>query len=185
MESEKGSTFSKASFASSANRSDINIDDPDFWNKWAKKAEIDTTEKDESEDLVISEPRRRTQIKRYGHDESAIDMSELESSSDSDPENEGLGPGLRGSKRNKLKKKKYRPDDYIPREGEQPKGDIVYGSWARRECFMVERGLLTFGWGRWGEILHHSQLRKGWREQDIEDCARVIVSVKYSCNIIN
>ncbi|XP_057666138.1 chromodomain-helicase-DNA-binding protein 7 isoform X2 [Diorhabda carinulata] len=171
MESEKGSTFSKASFASSANRSDIAIDDPDFWNKWAKKAEIDTTEKDENEDLVISEPRRRTQIKRYGHDESAIDMSELESSSDSDPENEGLG-GLRTKK--KLRKRKYRPDDYIPREGE-PRGDIVYGSWARRECFMVERGLLTFGWGRWTEILVHSQLRKGWKETDIEDCARVIL----------
>lgn len=172
MESEKGSTFSKASFASSANRSDIAIDDPDFWNKWAKKADIDTTEKDESEDLVISEPRRRTQIKRYGHDESAIDMSELESSSDSDPENEGLGLGMR-NRRNKLKKKKYR-DEYFPREGER--GEIVYGSWARRECFMVERGLLTFGWGRWQEILHHSQLRKGWRDQDVEDCARVIVS---------
>lgn len=47
LESEKGSTFSKASFACSAARQDINIDDPDFWKKWAKKAEIDTTEKGE------------------------------------------------------------------------------------------------------------------------------------------
>lgn len=47
LESEKGSTFSKASFASSGIRSDINVDDPDFWKKWAKKADIDTTEKDE------------------------------------------------------------------------------------------------------------------------------------------
>ncbi|XP_031342134.1 chromodomain-helicase-DNA-binding protein 7 isoform X2 [Photinus pyralis] len=172
MESEKGSTFSKASFASSANRSDINIDDPDFWNKWAKRADIDTTEKDETEDLVLSEPRRRTQIKRYGHDESAIDMSELESSTDSDGENEGLTLGMR-SRRSKKLKKKLRSDDYMPREGER--GDIVYGSWARRECFMVERGLLTFGWGRWREILDHSQLRKGWKESDIEDCARVIL----------
>jgi hypothetical protein len=44
LESEKGSTFSKASFASSGIRSDIDIDDPDFWKKWAKKAEIDTVE---------------------------------------------------------------------------------------------------------------------------------------------
>lgn len=177
MESEKGSTFSKASFASSANRSDINIDDPDFWNKWARKADIDTTEKDETEDLVLSEPRRRTQIKRYGHDESAIDMSELESSTDSDPDAEGMSLGMR-SRRCKLKqKKKLRSDDYIPRDGER--GDIVYGSWARRECFMIERGLLTFGWGRWQEILMHSQLRKGWREQDVEDCARVVVSCRF------
>ena len=50
LESEKGSTFSKASFASSGIRSDIDIDDPDFWKKWAKKADIDTSE---SNDKVI------------------------------------------------------------------------------------------------------------------------------------
>jgi len=37
----KGSTFAKASFNMSTNRSDINVDDPQFWQKWAKKAEID------------------------------------------------------------------------------------------------------------------------------------------------
>lgn len=47
LESEKGSTFSKASFASSGIRSDIDIDDPDFWKKWAKKADIDTSEREE------------------------------------------------------------------------------------------------------------------------------------------
>lgn len=93
MESEKGSTFSKASFAASGNRSDITIDDPDFWTKWAKKAEIDTTvgEKDETEELVISEPRRRTQIKRYGHDEGVLDgISEESQNTDSDEEG-GIG----------------------------------------------------------------------------------------------
>ena len=44
LESEKGSTFSKASFASSGIRSDIDIDDPDFWKKWAKKADIEITD---------------------------------------------------------------------------------------------------------------------------------------------
>ena len=37
----KGSTFAKASFNMSTNRSDITIDDPQFWQKWAKRAEID------------------------------------------------------------------------------------------------------------------------------------------------
>uniref|UniRef100_A0A0C9QNG6 Chd7_2 protein n=1 Tax=Fopius arisanus TaxID=64838 RepID=A0A0C9QNG6_9HYME len=168
IEAEKGSTFSKASFACASNRSDINIDDPDFWNKWAKKAEIDTTEKKEEEDLVISEPRRRTQIKRYGHDESVVDMSELDSSDDSDDDGGLTGRGKK--RRDKFGKKKKYCDEYVPREGE-----VVYGSWARSECFKVERGLLTFGWGRWEEILQHSQLRRGWREIDIEDCARVIL----------
>lgn len=34
---------------------------------------------------------------------------------------------------------------------------------------------MTFGWGRWEEILQHSQFRRGWREIDVEDCARVIL----------
>jgi len=118
LESEKGSTFSKASFASSGIRQDIDIDDPDFWKKWARKADIDTSEGGDQvchrnihnynliliivllfysqNDLVISEPRRRTQIKRYGHDEAVMDMSELESSgsADSDVDNSlGVGRG--------------------------------------------------------------------------------------------
>ena len=67
IEQEKGSSFSKASFASSNDRTDIDIDDPDFWKKWAKKAEIDTEQNaNEKVELVISEPRRRKQIKRFG-----------------------------------------------------------------------------------------------------------------------
>lgn len=31
-------------------------------------------------------------------------------------------------------------------------------------------------WGRWTDVLTHGQFRKGWRELDVEDCARVIVS---------
>lgn len=69
LESEKGSQFSKATFASNSDRTDIDIDDPDFWKKWAKRAEIDTESvltNGQEELLVLSEPRRRTQIKRYG-----------------------------------------------------------------------------------------------------------------------
>lgn len=40
----KGSTFAKASFNLSTNRSDIEIDDPNFWQKWAKKADLDLDE---------------------------------------------------------------------------------------------------------------------------------------------
>lgn len=55
--------------------------------------------------------------------------------------------------------------------------DVSYGNWARSECFKVEKGLLSYGWGRWTEIADQGQFKRGWREQDIEDCARVIVSV--------
>lgn len=40
----KGSTFSKATFACASTRSDIEIDDPNFWEKWAKKANLDVDE---------------------------------------------------------------------------------------------------------------------------------------------
>lgn len=33
--------FLQASFVASGNRTDISLDDPNFWQKWAKKAEID------------------------------------------------------------------------------------------------------------------------------------------------
>jgi chromodomain-helicase-DNA-binding protein 7 len=89
MESEKGSTFSKASFAAADQRSDIDIRDPDFWNKWAKKAEIDTTEKKEDEDLIVTEPRKRTVIKRYGHDDGPMEMSDMEVTPDSEEDEEG------------------------------------------------------------------------------------------------
>lgn len=152
MESEKGSTFSKASYGSSSNRSDINIDDPDFWNKWAKKADIDTSigEKDETEDLVLMEPRRRTQIKRYGHDDGVMDMSEESTGIESDEDGMG-GIGLRSKRNNKKEKLRKGKiiDEYIPRdrEGLASMGfeDVSYGSWARSECFKVEKGLLSFG----------------------------------------
>lgn len=152
MESEKGSTFSKASFAASGNRSDITIDDPDFWNKWAKKAEIDpdACEREESEDLVISEPRRRTQIKRYGHDEGVLDgMSEESQNSETDEEG---GIGLRSRRRKEKesrRRKQVTNDEYLPRDRETIAAmgteDVSYGNWARSECFKVEKGLLSFG----------------------------------------
>lgn len=31
----------QASFVATGNRTDISLEDPDFWQKWAKKAELD------------------------------------------------------------------------------------------------------------------------------------------------
>ncbi|ALC38544.1 kis [Drosophila busckii] len=151
MESEKGSTFSKASFAASGNRSDITIDDPDFWTKWAKRVDIDpdACERDETEDLVLSEPRRRTQIKRYGH-EDVMEINSEDSSNENSDEEGGIG--LR-SRRRKEKRDRNRErkgnDEYIPRERDALAAlgleEIQYGNWAKSECFKVEKGLLSFG----------------------------------------
>lgn len=100
------------------------------------------------DELVISEPRRRTQIKRYGHDENVMEMSDLESTSGDEEHDDndtaiGVGRGRGGRKHKKLKKlkQKFFPDDFVVKEGE-----VTYGAWSRSECFKVERGLLTFGY---------------------------------------
>lgn len=147
MEQEKGSTFSKASFAASGNRSDITIDDPDFWNKWAKKADIDpdACERDETEDLVLSEPRRRTQIKRYGHEE-VMDVNSDDSSNENSDEEGGIG--LRSTRRARKEKRercreKKAMEEYLP--SSLAMDEIHYTRWAKAECFKVEKALLTFG----------------------------------------
>lgn len=62
IESEgKGSTFSKASFVASENRNDISLDDPEFWQKWAKKADIDMDTINRKVSTILS-VRRLTQI---------------------------------------------------------------------------------------------------------------------------
>ena len=57
-----GGSFSKATFASAETETDINLDDPDFWNKWAKKAEIEQI--DENTKLMMVEPRSRKKTAR-------------------------------------------------------------------------------------------------------------------------
>jgi hypothetical protein len=61
--------------------------------------------------------------------------------------------------------------DYVPKDGE-----VLYGNWSRSECFKVERGLLTFGWGRWKEFLANNEFRNGWTEEYVEELARLLVS---------
>ncbi|KPI93852.1 Chromodomain-helicase-DNA-binding protein 7 [Papilio xuthus] len=81
-------------------------------------------------------------------------------------------------KKEKLGRKgrRYASDEYVPRhEGMAVDEEVVYGSWTRSECFKIERGLLTFGWARWEEIIDKNQFRKGWTLPVIEDCARIIV----------
>jgi hypothetical protein len=110
----KGSTFSKATFAGAAeNRMDIDINDPDFWEKWARKADLDMDALTANK-LIIEQPRVRKQTQRYTAqvDEHIID--ELGSdSADSDFE---------GKKR---------------RRG---KGEI---GWGRKESFKLQKGTFT------------------------------------------
>uniref|UniRef100_A0A673LB23 Chromodomain-helicase-DNA-binding protein 6-like n=1 Tax=Sinocyclocheilus rhinocerous TaxID=307959 RepID=A0A673LB23_9TELE len=79
----KGSTFAKASFVSSGNRTDISLDDPNFWQKWAKIAELEI----DSKSLVIDTPRVRKQTRHYNsfEDDELMEFSELDSDSEERP----------------------------------------------------------------------------------------------------
>ncbi|KAL9976050.1 hypothetical protein ACROYT_G013284 [Oculina patagonica] len=73
----KGSTFAKASFVSSKGEEEIDIDDPDFWQKWAKKAELDVDMMNK-DNRIIDAPRQRKQTKRYGNEDGEFELSDLD-----------------------------------------------------------------------------------------------------------
>ncbi|KAK3086718.1 hypothetical protein FSP39_022463 [Pinctada imbricata] len=168
IESEgKGSTFAKASFSTSDTRTDIDINDPNFWQKWAKKADFSVDDAGKNE-LIIEEPRQRKQTARYGNDDALMEMSELESSSNSDDEDDeegGRGKG-KGKKGRKPKKRKGSDDDYASDDGE---------GFSRSDCFKVEKNLLVYGWGRWKDILCHGRFKKRMADKDVENISRALL----------
>ncbi|XP_049635058.1 chromodomain-helicase-DNA-binding protein 6 isoform X3 [Suncus etruscus] len=142
----QGSTFAKASFVASGNRTDISLDDPNFWQKWAKIAELDTEAKNEKESLVIDRPRVRKQTKHYNsfEEDELMEFSELDSDSDERPTR---------SRRLNDKTRRY----------------------LRAECFRVEKNLLIFGWGRWKDILTHGRFKWHLNEKDMEMICRALL----------
>uniref|UniRef100_A0AAY4AQT5 DNA helicase n=1 Tax=Denticeps clupeoides TaxID=299321 RepID=A0AAY4AQT5_9TELE len=149
IESEgKGSTFAKASFVASGNRTDISLEDPDFWQKWAKKAELDFEVINGRNNLVIDTPRVRKQTRHYSSikEEEMMEYSELESDSEEKPV-----------------VKPRRPQDRAQ-------------GYPRSECFRVEKNLLVYGWGRWGDILSHGRFKRPLRERDVETICRALLA---------
>uniref|UniRef100_A0A6Q2ZQK5 DNA helicase n=1 Tax=Esox lucius TaxID=8010 RepID=A0A6Q2ZQK5_ESOLU len=142
----KGSTFAKASFVSSGNRTDISLDDPNFWQKWAKIAELEIDSKAEKESLVIDTPRVRKQTRHYNsfEDDELMEFSELDSDSEERP-----------CRTRRLSERNRR--------------------YLRAECFRVEKNLLIFGWGRWKDILTHGRFKWQLAERDMEVLCRALL----------
>lgn len=143
-----------------------------------------------SQQLIMDEPRKRSAIRRYGHDESVVDCSDLDTSaSDSTAEQERLDdmtnePGCRKTRRRRAKGTKTVTPKGTRRSGKSRWGcddepgdmdEVKYGLWHRSECFKVEKGLLTFGWGRWTEIMKWGEFRSAWEISHVQDCARMIL----------
>ena len=172
---EKGSTFSRASFATSDN-ADIELDDPNFWEKWAKKANIDSEEFVSKNELIQVEPRRRTQTKRFGQDDGVMEMSDAETSDDDEDNGPGRTRSGRGrSVRPGKKGKRGRGNGYERERDEDYLEDFRPGNWARAECEKVEKALLTYGWGRWEEFVAMGNFRRRLTTRDVEDIARVLL----------
>uniref|UniRef100_A0A667YNM6 Chromodomain helicase DNA binding protein 7 n=1 Tax=Myripristis murdjan TaxID=586833 RepID=A0A667YNM6_9TELE len=151
IESEgKGSTFAKASFVAAGNRTDISLEDPDFWQKWAKKAELDLDAINGRNTLVIDTPRIRKQTRHYSSvkEDEMLEFSELES--DADEPSKPLS-------------KPRRPQDRAQ-------------GYPRSECFRVEKNLLVYGWGRWSDILSHGRFKRPLREVDVETICRALLA---------
>uniref|UniRef100_A0A8C1SUR4 Chromodomain helicase DNA binding protein 8 n=1 Tax=Cyprinus carpio TaxID=7962 RepID=A0A8C1SUR4_CYPCA len=153
IESEgKGSTFSKASFVASENRTDIALDDPEFWQKWAKKADIDMDSFNRKNTLVIDTPRIRKQTRQYSSLRGeGGDLSDLDSDDDYPPHNSRQSRASRRSDRHSG------------------------GGYGRTDCFRVEKHLLVYGWGRWRDILSHARCKRRLSERDVETICRVIL----------
>ncbi|XP_054151241.1 LOW QUALITY PROTEIN: chromodomain-helicase-DNA-binding protein 8-like [Melozone crissalis] len=153
IESEgKGSTFAKASFVASENRTDIALDDPNFWQKWAKKADLDLELLNSKNTLVIDTPRVRKQTRHFStlRDDDLVEFSDLDS--DDDPE---------------------RPD----RAGGAPRtrrGGHAH-AFGRSDCVRVEKHLMVYGWGRWRELAAQGRFKRRLSERDAESLGRAIV----------
>lgn len=153
IESEgKGSTFSKASFVASENRNDIALDDPEFWQKWAKKADIDMDSINRKNTLVIDTPRVRKQTRQYSSLRGeGGELSDLDSDDEYPPANSRQSRSSRRSDRHSG------------------------GGYGRTDCFRVEKHLLVYGWGRWRDILSHARCKRRLSERDVETICRVIL----------
>ncbi len=141
---EKGSTFSKASFQAADTDGDINIDDPEFWIKWARKADIDVEEKlNPADDRIIYAPRQRKQTRRFGGPDDILD-SDLDSSSSEEENKDPNGPVKDGKSGRKGKKGKRGNKDGVDVdfEGSNMDGNEEMAKWSRDECYKV--GFLVF-----------------------------------------
>ncbi|KAK6727679.1 hypothetical protein RB195_005393 [Necator americanus] len=163
---QKGSLFAKAAFNSTHNRGDdIDIDDPNFWTKWAEKAQVDiekATATPDGRDLIMQEPRKRT--KRF-------EDNSLKEGEDSDGSDE-MGKGRKRTGANSLSTGRKR------RRGDDEDGDYVNYrpdelAFNKSEYFKVEKVLACWGWGRWAEMKKSGELEVS--EMDIAHMARTLL----------
>nr|XP_018669889.1 chromodomain-helicase-DNA-binding protein 7 isoform X2 [Ciona intestinalis] len=160
---EKGSTFSKASFVSNVDQSDISLDDPNFWEKWAKKADLDLQQLKDNK-LILEIPRHRKQTRRFGgNSDDAEIFAEIGSESEDSEYESGDERSEGRSKKSKFRSRAGGAG------GGQRKG------WGRRDCFRIEKCLLTYGWGRWSAIQTRGRFSGMISHEELEELSRIVL----------
>ncbi|XP_051631541.1 LOW QUALITY PROTEIN: chromodomain-helicase-DNA-binding protein 8-like, partial [Manacus candei] len=170
IESEgKGSTFAKASFVASENRPDIALDDPNFWQKWAKKADLDLELLNSKNTLVIDTPRVRKQTRHFStlRDDDLVEFSDLESDDDLEQRLERGTGSARGTRR-------HHHQHHHQQQPPQPQ-QAGGGPYGRTDCFRVEKSLMVYGWGRWREMVAQGRFKRRLSERDVESICRAIL----------
>ncbi|VDL18606.1 unnamed protein product [Hymenolepis diminuta] len=184
---EKNSTFSKATFSISDTRNDIALDDPDFWQKWAKKAGVEQVGL-EYEDLIMTTPRQRRQTNRYtaelneqaannslshaasssrlqnGKNGAGSNGESSDGQSSSDESSGGDDDGGEGNGTGKSKHKKSKRNQ---------RGDAENTN--RVDLFRVEKCLFTWSWGRWAYALDNIPYKQIFTELELQRVARCIL----------
>ncbi|PKU27394.1 chromodomain-helicase-dna-binding protein 8 isoform x3 [Limosa lapponica baueri] len=114
-----GGKTPQASFVASENRTDIALDDPNFWQKWAKKADLDLDLLNSKNNLVIDTPRVRKQTRHFStlRDDDLVEFSDLESEDEEKP-------------------RSRRHDRHH---------QTFHHAYGRTDCFRVEKNLLVYG----------------------------------------
>ncbi|KAF9945234.1 hypothetical protein BGZ70_003953, partial [Mortierella alpina] len=127
---EKGSVFSKATFSSTPSGEEVDVNDPQFWDKWAERANVDIQDITTKDQLILNAPRSRRQVQRFGREQGDSDSEDREYVSDPDFEENSM--------------EKDSKDGSKKREAPRP--------WSMAEKLMFERKLMIYGYGRWDQM---------------------------------
>ncbi|KAH9281016.1 Chromodomain-helicase-DNA-binding protein 7 [Echinococcus granulosus] len=197
---EKNSTFSKATFSISDNRNDIALDDPDFWQKWAKKAGVEEVGL-EFEDLIMTTPRQRRQTHRYtaelNEQQSSSSLTHSQCASRLPNGNNGGGSNAESTDGENSSGESSCADDdggdsrasgttignIVPsskpkhkkskksRRNEEGIGESI----DRVDLFRVEKCLFTWSWGRWAHAIDCFPFKRVISEMEMQRIARCIL----------
>ena len=84
-------------------------------------------------DLIIEMPRQRRQVNRYGKQDAAVNISDLDTSGSDDDDDVG------GNSKGKRNKKRGRQN------GDDASNGDMGENYSRNDCFNVEKCLLVYG----------------------------------------